>query len=323
MIGALTGQGTGKDNPRGARPSRPGNPRKNREDRGERDANDDGEAAFTAAAIRKQCAALPTRGSSTASRRDDVAPGRGGHIRMTAQSDASLLVQRDGETLRLTLNRPHKANALDASLVDALLERVQAAWEDGTRLLVLQAEGRHFCAGFDFTGIEDCSEGDLLLRFVRIEQLLQSLHHAPYATAAFGRGRILGAGADLFVACETRVAAPQASFAFPGARFGLVLGTRRLAARIGAEAARRIITGGVPVDLAQALAFGLATESLEPAHWPQRAEALALQAGLLDPVTRAQVHRATVADSRAEDMAALVASASRPGLKGRIRAYRS
>ncbi len=242
---------------------------------------------------------------------------------MTSGSSSPLLEQRDGGTLRLTLNRAHKANALDATLVDALLARVQAASEDGTRLLVLQAEGRHFCAGFDFTGIDDCSEGDLLLRFVRIEQLLQALYHAPYATAAFGHGRILGAGADLFVACDTRVVAPRGSFAFPGARFGLVLGTRRLASRIGADAARRIVTGGLSLEVAQALELGLASESIEPAQWPQRLDELTRQSGLLDAVTREQVHQATAADSRAADMAALVASASRPGLKERIRAYRS
>ena len=70
---------------------------------------------------------------------------------------------------RLTLNRPDKANALSADLVEALLAALEAAAGDGTRLLVLDGNGKHFCAGFDFGGYETQSEGDLLLRFVRIE----------------------------------------------------------------------------------------------------------------------------------------------------------
>ena len=49
---------------------------------------------------------------------------------------------------------------------------------------VLEGAGNHFCAGFDFTGYQDQSEGDLALRFIRIETLLQALHHAPFETLA-------------------------------------------------------------------------------------------------------------------------------------------
>ena len=133
-----------------------------------------------------------------------------------------LLVQRDGPLTRLSLNRPDKANALDAGLVEALLTAVTAAATDGTRLLVLDTvtKAKNFSAGFDFGGHEAQSEGDLLLRFVRIEQLLQAVYHAPFATLAIAHGRNFGAGADLFLAAAVRVAAPDASFRMPGLRFG-------------------------------------------------------------------------------------------------------
>src|SRR3546814_4977267 len=84
------------------------------------------------------------------------------------------------------------------------------------------------------------SEGDLVLRLIRIETLLQTVWHLPFPTLALARGRVFGAGADLFCACSRRVAEPGTSFRMPGLGFGIVLGTRRLMARVGADAARSI-----------------------------------------------------------------------------------
>ena len=106
-----------------------------------------------------------------------------------------LLRSHDGHVTRLTLNRPQKANALSASLVEALLDAVEYAATDGTRLLILDGAGPHFCAGFDFTDIQTQSEGDLALRFIRIETLLQALYHAPQETLALAHCRVYGAGA--------------------------------------------------------------------------------------------------------------------------------
>ena len=85
-----------------------------------------------------------------------------------------LLIQQAGAVIELILNRPDKANALDAGLVEALLVAVARAANSGARLLTLRGEGRHFCAGFDFSDLDQQSDGDLLHRFVRIEQLLQA-----------------------------------------------------------------------------------------------------------------------------------------------------
>jgi len=237
-------------------------------------------------------------------------------------NQSPLAVERDGHVLTLTLNRPQKANAVDAALVDGLLGRIETAASDGTRLLVLRANGRHFSAGFDFGGIEQHSDGDLLLRFVRIEQLLQAIYHAPCATLALAHGRLIGAGADLFAACSARIAAPDASFAFPGSGFGIVLGTRRLAHRIGAQRARDLVATGETVDAQGALSLGLATEIVDRDGWPGVVARHAAISQRLDPPTLQSVQRATIEDTRAADLAALVASAARPGLRDRIRAYR-
>jgi enoyl-CoA hydratase len=233
-----------------------------------------------------------------------------------------LLLEKSGGIATLTLNRPDKANALSAALVEALGAAVDAAHRDGTRLLVLKGNGRNFCAGFDFGGFEEASEGDLLLRFARIETLLQSVYHAPFATLALAQGKNFGAGVDLALACGTRIAAPDAEFRMPGLKFGLQLGTRRLAARIGADAARALLASSKTFGAAEGLRIGFLQQIAAPQAWPGLIERAAAEAQQLSPAAAARLHAATVSDSRAADLSDLVRSAVEPGLKERIREYR-
>ena len=236
--------------------------------------------------------------------------------------DNELLRSHAGHVTRLTLNRPAKANALSASLVEALINAVEYAETDGTRLVILEGNGNHFCAGFDFTGYEDANEGELVLRFIRIEHLLQRVYHAPFATLAFAHGKNFGAGADLFCACGTRIAAPATTFRMPGLRFGLVLGTRRLAHRIGADAARDILQTSRTFDAESGRELGFVTHIAGADEWPALIDAERAATATLTVPALARLNEQTIVDTRDADMAALAQSASVPGLKERIRIFR-
>ncbi len=233
-----------------------------------------------------------------------------------------LKIEKTAQVATLTLNRPDKANALDAALVEALAAAVDAAHHDGTRLLVLKGNGRNFCAGFDFRDFETASAGDLLLRFARIEILLQSVYHAPFATLTLAHGKNFGAGVDLILACGSRIAAPDAELRMPGLKFGLQLGTRRLAARIGGDAARTLLASSKTFGAEEGLRLGFLQEIAAPPAWPGLIECAAAEAQQLSPAAAARLHAATVTDTRAADLADLVRSALEPGLKERIREYR-
>jgi enoyl-CoA hydratase len=216
----------------------------------------------------------------------------------------------------LTLQRPERGNALGPELVEALIGAAEAAIADpAVHTLVLRGAGRHFCTGLDLTDLATLSDGDLLLRLVRIETLLVLLWHAPIRTVALAHGRTWGAGADLLAVCEQRLAAADTTLRFPGAQFGIVLATRRLAERIGVDAARALVLEGGELDAPQALALGLATQLGDMA-----AE---LAAPRPDAATARAIRSATRDDCRDADLAALVRSAARPGLQARITAYRA
>lgn len=231
----------------------------------------------------------------------------------------SILVTRDGALKTVVLNRPDRRNALDAATVEALIAAVSDSATDGTRLFVLRGEGKNTCAGFDMAEVETQSEGDLLLRFVRIEELLQALYHAPFHTLALAHGRVVGAGADLVLACRHRIAAPDAMFEMPGAGFGLVLGTGRLGAAVGEAHAAELLAG--PFDAAKAERLGFLTGVASRADWDGLVANRLKVASALDSDTNRAILRVLGHDTRARDMAELVASAARPGLKERIAAY--
>jgi enoyl-CoA hydratase len=232
-----------------------------------------------------------------------------------------LRAERVDGVLTLTLDRPDKMNALSAPLVEALIEAVASAAARGVRLLVLRGAGKNFSAGFDMSGSQEQSEGDLLLRFVRIEQLLQAVRHAPFDTLALAHGKNFGAGVDLVGACARRVVAPEATCRMPGLRFGLVLGSRLFASRVGAERARQVLQASRTFNAAEALEWGFATEVASQEHWGPVLEKARVAAAVLPGEAAARLFAVTTEDHRDADLAELVRSAAEPGLKSRIAAY--
>jgi len=240
-----------------------------------------------------------------------------------ATKDLVLLSDATETGLRtLRLNRPDKANALSAGMVDAMhacLDRLG----DETRVLVIRGEGRNFCAGFDFQSCEQQSEGDLLLRFVRIDGLLARLRQAPFLTIAWVTGAAFGAGADIACACAMRLGSSRARLRFPGFRFGVALGTRRLATIAGAQQARAILLGNEELDAQAALLAGLLTELCSGEELQPRIDAIVRSIAGLDARSLRTLLALTEAKSAQRDLADLVSSVARPGLHARIAAYRA
>lgn len=221
----------------------------------------------------------------------------------------------------LTLARPEKRNALSAELVEELLDIVRQAGQEAAKVLILRGQGKSFCAGFDFTGCESQSEGDLLLRFVRIELLLQAMAESPCLTVALTHGPTFGAGVDLAAVCRLRIATVDATFRMPGLRFGLVLGTRRFAEIVGLEYARRILQNSATFDATAALEMGFVHQVAEIAQWSSIVDNARAEACVLTDTMRATLYSTLDSGSKDADLSALVRSAAVPGLKARIAEY--
>ena len=237
-------------------------------------------------------------------------------------TDSITVDARENVTI-VTLSRPDKANALSGEMSDGIRDAIHAATASGARAVVLRGEGRHFCAGFDFGDFDSLTDGDLALRFLQVEEMLQAVYYAPMPVLALVQGRAVGAGSDLAAAAMKVVAAPGARFQMPGPRFGVVLGTRRLAYRIGPVAARQIQIENRPVEAEEALALGMIDALADPAGWDDLIEDFATKYSILEPGVTAALADVTRPDTRDADMAALARSVAIPGIKDRIAAFRA
>ena len=236
----------------------------------------------------------------------------------------TVIITHHQRVSELNLNRADKLNALNADLVDGLLQGIADAVARQSQLLVIRGAGRAFCAGFDLSGLNTMTDADLLLRFVRIETLLQAIYTAPMHTLALVQGRCVGAGADIIAACNQRVATADSSFRMPGLQFGIVLGARRLAALIGSDAARDILQTSRVFDAEYARSCGFLTDVCASDNWPALVTQAAVDAAAIADDSRIALLQQSRDDRYLDqDMAALVRSASHPGLAQRIAAYLS
>ncbi|NYT59331.1 enoyl-CoA hydratase/isomerase family protein [Alcaligenaceae bacterium] len=232
-----------------------------------------------------------------------------------------LTIDRQPTRWILTLNRPEKRNALSKDMVEALIEGVETAHAEGVPLLVFRGMGKNLSAGFDFTDYETQSEGDLVLRMIRIETLLQLLANSPALTVGLAHGKNFGAGVDLLAACKLRYCTPDVSFRMPGLKFDLVLGTRRFRHLVGPDNALSILGSARSFQVDEALRIGFVTASMPESDWDALLDNAEQTATALTADTRASLYAALSLSDDQSDMAALVRSASKPGFKNRIQQY--
>ena len=158
-----------------------------------------------------------------------------------------------GHVVIMTIDRVDRRNAVDHAALDSLAAALDGCGDD-VRAVVLTGAGGHFCAGADLQGVEDTSFTELL------RSVLDRLRLAPFVTIAAADGAALGAGTQLAVACDLRVATPQASFGIPAGRLGLAVDrwtVDRLAGLAGGGPARAMLLAAEVIKGDEAHRLGL------------------------------------------------------------------
>lgn len=156
--------------------------------------------------------------------------------------------------LLITLDRPERRNALDHDTLDRLGAALDQATRGEARAVVLTGAHGVFCAGADLTGVEDEAFAAVL------RGVLTGFGRLPCATIAAVEGPALGAGTQLAVACDLRVATADARFGIPAARLGLMVDqwtVQRLSLFAGHAPARAMLLAAEVLSGADALRLGL------------------------------------------------------------------
>lgn len=169
-------------------------------------------------------------------------------------SDSVLDVSRDGAVALLTLTRDERRNALNLDLCRAIHEATHAAVDDGARVIVITGHGSAFSAGADLGGVY----GPEFLE--ALYGMLHGLTALPVPVIAAVNGPAIGAGTQLAIACDLRVADASARFAVPTARNGMAVDgwtIRTLAQLAGMGRARRLMLAAEELGRDEALTAGL------------------------------------------------------------------
>ncbi len=173
----------------------------------------------------------------------------------------TVLVEDQGPTRILTLNRPAKLNAMNGELVDTLIGAVQAAdQDDGVAVLILTGAGRAFSAGADISrGPETPSSRAVVARARRMGGLFRALSECAKPVVAAVHGYALGGGCSLVMSCDLAVAADNAVFGYPELKAGLAATAvaPALVHQIGRKAAFELLTLCENVNAERALALGM------------------------------------------------------------------
>lgn len=177
-----------------------------------------------------------------------------------------LRVERAGAVAWCTLDRP-PLNLLDPTLVAALHDAFRSLAADAAvRVAVLTAAGRAFTAGMDVRVLGDFSPPTARRFITDLHEAIEAVHHAPFPVIAAVHGPCLGAGLEIALACDLRLAATDASFGLPEVRVGVpsVIEAALLPWLVGPGRAAELLLTGDPIDAARALEWGLVNRVVEP-----------------------------------------------------------
>ena len=178
----------------------------------------------------------------------------------------SVLIQRDGSILRITLNRPDVRNAIDEEVINSLSSAATAAGEDRTlRAIVLAGNGKAFCAGADigwmakaiaYSRQENLSDAEDLAR------LMERLDTLPVPVIGRVQGSALGGGVGLAAVCDIVVATDDAVFGLTEVKLGILpaVVAPYVLRKIGISPARELFLTGVRFDAMRAKEIGLVHE---------------------------------------------------------------
>lgn len=174
-------------------------------------------------------------------------------------SGAPVLLEREGGVVRCSLNRP-PLNLLEPGIIDALRECFAGLAADASvRVAVIAGQGRAFTGGMNVRVLHDLDVQRAKQLITAIHEAIRAVHEAPFPVIAEVNGACLGAGFELAMACDLRVAAETASFGLPEVRVGVpsVIEAALLPALVGPGRAAEMLLTGAPVSAVQALAWGL------------------------------------------------------------------
>ncbi len=205
-------------------------------------------------------------------------------------ADPVVLYEIDDKVSVVTLNRPDKLNAISAELHHALVEAFERAdAEAATSVVLLRAEGRSFCAGYDI-GRKEPGQDDWRSDPIKAHKHLAhqlAFEMTPWRmrkpVVAAVQGHVLGGGCELAMLCDLTIAADNAVFGEPEIRFSAVGPAIVMPVIVGYKKARELLYFGDQIDAKAALDLGMVNRVVPLAELRAASLAYAKRLSLISP----------------------------------------
>jgi enoyl-CoA hydratase/carnithine racemase len=189
-------------------------------------------------------------------------------------------VQRAGDVVTLSLNRPAQRNALSRELMADVTAALRALGADPeVRVVVLAGRGPAFSAGHDLSEMVGLELDDYREIFELCTRMMTAIHELPQPVIARVHGMATAAGCQLVAACDLVVASSEARFATPGVKIGLFCTTPmvEVTRSIGRKRALEMLLTGTPIDAETAADWGLVNKAVSPDELDAATDELARQ----------------------------------------------
>lgn len=190
----------------------------------------------------------------------------------------AIIVKQDGPVVTVTLNRPERLNAFNNDMFSEIAEMADSvSGNSDVRVIVFTGTGRGFSSGADLANLNSSqvkapagasAPGDAMKAgLLHAQSVFDKVEALPQPTIAAINGHAVGAGLQLTLACDFRIAVTGIKMGLSDTKIGIIpaLGaTTRLPALIGLARAREMVVGGELITPEKACDFGLLTRLVEP-----------------------------------------------------------
>ena len=189
---------------------------------------------------------------------------------MSAQEFETISVSDQHPILRVSLNRPKLANAMNLQMVNELMAVMEKVEKEEYRVLVITGEQGNFCAGGDIKDMQSAGKDPRALMELNraFGHMITKADHLPAAVICGLEGAVLGGGFGLACVSDLAIATETAQFGLPETSLGIIPAQIApfVVKRIGLTQARRLALFGNRIKAQEALSLGLIHEQVEGAE---------------------------------------------------------
>lgn len=171
-----------------------------------------------------------------------------------------ILFSTEGSIATLTLNSPKTINALSRRMIEEMIYALTTVSSDeSVKVLIIKANGKHFCAGHDLSEMVDSGVKEYKFIFDQCTRMMQLIHEIPQPVIAQVQGIATAAGCQLAAWCDLVIASEDARFSTPGVKIGLFCTTPMVAISraIGRKMALEMLLTGRDFPAQEAKEIGL------------------------------------------------------------------